>query len=54
MAKARANAVRRTRMAFEVVEHLAGGHVHKADMRVERRREVGLVILRRHNGSYGV
>ena len=45
MAKARANAVRRARVALEVVEHLASGHVHEADVRVERRREVGLVIL---------
>ena len=32
-------------MPFEVVEHLPSGHVHETDMRVERRREVGLVVF---------
>ena len=50
--EARADAVRRARVALEVVQHLPGGHVHEADVRVKGRREVGLVVLGWHNRRY--
>ena len=40
--------------ALEVVQHLPGGRVHEADVRVERRREIRLAVLRGHHRSYGI
>ena len=50
--KARADPVGRARVAFEVVEHLASGHVHEADVRVKGRREVSLIVLGRYDRCY--
>jgi len=38
----------------EIIEQLPVGHVHEADVRVERSNQQSLAVLRRDNGSYGI
>lgn len=51
MTKAPSTAIRRVQVSGESVQHRAGGHVHKTNVRVEAGHQQCLRVLGWHDGS---